>query len=91
MATIEVTKREISLKEKLANSKPVRWFKDHPDIGLTLLGGVLSIIGAGVKIAANKSEYEDNIFMTATDGDIYKVPVKKMKTVDSTKQPKKTE
>lgn len=89
MADIEVTKRKKSFWEKLTNSKPVVWFKEHPDIGLTLLGGVLSIVGAGVKIAANKSEYEDNLFVTGTDGGVYKVPVKKMKTVDTSKQPRK--
>ena len=91
MADIEVTKRKVSIKERIKNSKPVVYFKNHPDIGLTLLGGVLSIIGAGIKVAGSKSEYEDNIFVTSTDGNVYKVPVKKMKTVDSTKQPRKTE
>ena len=83
---LEVTKKKKSFKDWWNERKSVQWLKAHPDVSLTLLGGVLSIVGGCIKIAANKSEYEDNIFMTATDGDVYKVPVKKMKTVDSSKQ-----
>ena len=61
--------------------KIVQWFKAHPDAGLTLLGGVLSIAGAAVKIVASNKEYEDSVYFCTTDDEIYKLPAKQMKTV----------
>lgn len=68
--------------EKIKNWwKPKKeWFKNHPDVSLTLLGGGLSIIGGILKIIANDKEYEDNIFVAANDNSVYKIPAKKMKT-----------
>ena len=55
------------------------WCKDHPDVILTVAGGIASIVGGCIKLYANKSEYEDHLF-TQVDGQVYKLPAKEMKT-----------
>ena len=67
------------VKDWFGNCKT--WFKEHPDVGLTLLGGVLSIAGAAVKIIGDRKEYDDNMFIVDSNDDIYRIPAKKMKTV----------
>ena len=54
--------------------------KKHPDVILTVLGGIASLAGGILKVYANKTEYEDSLF-TTFDDDVYKVPAKRMKTV----------
>ena len=54
--------------------------KEHPDTVLSVIGGLASFAGAGLQIYANKTEYEDSAF-TEIDGETYKVPCKKMKTM----------
>ena len=76
---VESEKR--TFKDWLNDRKLVIWLKDHPDVSLTLLGGVLSIAGAAVKIAADRKEYDDSVFITASDDSVYKLPAKQMKTV----------
>lgn len=76
-----VDSEERTFKDWWNERKLVIWFKDHPDVSLTLLGGVLSIVGAAVKIAADRKEYDDSVFITASDNSVYKLPAKQMKTV----------
>ena len=76
-----VESEEKTFKDWWNERKFVIWFKEHPDVSLTLLGGVLSIAGAAVKIAADRKEYDDAIFITASDDSVYKLPAKQMKTV----------
>lgn len=74
-----------SFSEWWNERKIVQWFKAHPDASLTLLGGVLSIAGAAVKIMASNKEYEDAVYLTASDDQVYKVPCKGMKTIKQSK------
>ena len=51
----------------------------HPDICLTVLGGVFTLAGACINYATTQNEYKDNVYMT--DGeDVYKIPAKSMNT-----------
>ena len=51
--------------------------KQHPDILLTVVGGVFTLAGACINYATTKNEYKDNVYMT--DGeDVYKIPAKSM-------------
>ena len=70
-----------TFKDWWSERKAVIWLKDHPDVSLTLLGGVLSIVGAAVKIVGDRKEYDDSVFITASDDSVYKLPAKQMKTV----------
>lgn len=74
-----------TFKDWWNDRKSVKWLKDHPDVSLTLLGGVLSIIGAAVKIVGDRKEYDDSVFITASDDSVYKLPAKQMKTVKQQK------
>ena len=86
---VEVVEEKSKFAQWWDERKAVRWLRDHPDVSLTLLGGVLSIAGAVVKIVADRKEYDDSVFVTANDDEIYKIPVKRMKTIkksESTKE-----
>lgn len=51
----------------------------HPDVCLTVLGGLASLAGGCLKLYANKTEYEDYLY-TEVDDTVYKLPAKEMKT-----------
>ena len=76
---------EIVLEEKKGGIK--QWCKEHPDIVLTVIGGLFTLAGGIIKIIANKNEYEDHLF-TTVDDEIYKIPSKKMKTAKSLRKGK---
>jgi len=78
--TVNETEKK-SFKDWWNERKVVQWFHEHPDASLTLLGGVLSIVGAVAKIAASNKEYEDAVYLTASDDSVYKLPAKEMKTI----------
>lgn len=65
------------LKER--KDKVKKFCSEHPDVILTVVGGLASLAGGALKIYANKSEYEDYLYTTADD-EVYKLPAKKMKT-----------
>lgn len=79
-----------TFKQKLADkwTSVKKFCEDHPDVVLTLVGGIASIAGAGLRVYANKSEYEDYLY-TTVDNKIYKLPAKEMKTADKLQSPKK--
>lgn len=66
------------LKERKDKAK--EFCSTHPDVILTVFGGLASLAGGLLKIYANKTEFEDTAF-TTIDGETYKLPCKKMKTV----------
>lgn len=63
--------------------KAKKFCSDHPDVVLTVIGGVASIVGGCIKLYANKTEYEDYLYTTDGDGTVYKLPAKEMKTASS--------
>lgn len=65
------------IEEKTAKAKD--FCGKHPDVLLTLLGGVASVIGGCLKLYMSKTEYEDYIY-TTVDDEVYKIPAKEMKT-----------
>ena len=69
-----------TFKEWWNERKAVKYFKEHPDAGLYLLGGAFSLIGGACKIWAVKHEYDDKLFVGSTDGEVYSIPAKKMDT-----------
>ena len=71
-----------TLKERWNNWKPVKYFKEHPDIGLTVLGGALYCIGGVLKLYTQSHEYNDKVFVETVTGDICMLPAKKMETID---------
>lgn len=71
-----------TLKERWNEWKPVKYFKEHPDIGLYLLGGMCTLAGGIMKVWAVKHEYEDQLFVGSTEGEVYSIPAKKMDTAD---------
>ncbi len=49
----------------------------HPDIMLTVVGGVFTLAGACVNYMTTQNEYKDTVYMT--DGeDVYRIPAKSM-------------
>ena len=77
---VEVVEEE---EKKTLKQRFVAWCKEHPDVLLTVGGGIASIIGGCIKLYASKSEYEDNLF-TTVDDQVYKLPAKQMKTATYT-------
>lgn len=73
-------KEKKSLKERWEESKAHKFFKDHPDASLTLIGGLLSIIGGVIKLACYNKEYEESVYLTTQDDEIYKIPARPCKT-----------
>ena len=76
--------------------KVKNWFKEkwatvkdfcgaHPDVVLSILGGLFTLTGGALEIYANRTEYEDNVF-TTVDDKVYKIPCKKMKTCDKVRK-----
>ena len=83
---MEEEKVEVIVEEeekKTLKQRFVGWCKEHPDVILTVAGGIASIIGGCIKLYASKSEYEDNLF-TTVDDQVYKIPAKQMKTATYT-------
>ena len=74
-------KKSIKIWWEERKAKAKDFCKRHPDAVLCTIGGIASLLGGILKIWSNKTEYEDNVYVTLDDGDIYKVPSKKMKTV----------
>ena len=55
----------------------VDYFKQRPELTLTVLGGLFTVAGACINCYTVKNEYKDNVYMT--DGeDVYKIPAKSM-------------
>lgn len=73
-------------KERLSEKydKVKNFCSNHPDVCLTVLGGLASLAGGCLKLYANKTEYEDHVF-TEVDDTVYKIPAKKMKTAKKLK------
>ena len=65
------------LEEK--KSKAKEFCSNHPDVVWTVIGGFASLLGAGIKLYANKTEYDDYLY-TTVDDEVYKLPAKEMKT-----------
>lgn len=77
----EVVDWKTKVKAWWNERKIVKFCKEHPDTTLTLAGGLLTIIGGVVKIAVDKREYEDHVFVDVNDT-VYKLPAKEMKTIN---------
>lgn len=73
------------LKEK--KDKVKKFCSEHPDVVLTVVGGLASLAGGALKIYANKSEYEDYLYTISDEDHVYKVPAKRMKTASRTINP----
>ena len=78
------------MEEEILEVEKKNWFKDkkdkflefchnHPDIMLTVVGGVFTLAGACVNYATTVNEYKDSVYMTDGD-DVYKLPASKMNT-----------
>jgi len=65
--------------EEKKEGKFKAWCKKHPDVVLTVAGGLAGLVGGILKLWAVKSEYEDNLY-TTVDEEVYKIPARKMKT-----------
>ena len=57
----------------------VDFCKQHPDIVLTVIGGIASLAGGAMKLAASKNEYQDEVYMTDGD-DVYKLPARQVRS-----------
>ena len=68
--------KEISLfAEK--RDKVIEFFKSRPELVLTVVGGLFTILGACINCYTVKNEYKDQVYMT--DGeDVYRIPAKAM-------------
>ena len=75
----EVVEVKMGFKDKFLG-----FCRKHPDVVLTLVGGVASLAGGIIKIIAAINEYEDNVF-TTIDNEVYKIPAKHMKTATYTR------
>lgn len=63
----------ISVKKQ----KVVDYFKSRPELTLTVVGGLFTVIGACINCYTVKNEYKDQVYMTDGD-DVYKIPAKAM-------------
>ena len=72
----------------MEEEKKVNWFvekknkfiefcKARPELTLTVLGGLFTVIGAGINCYTVKNEYKDSVYMTDGD-DVYRLPAKQM-------------
>ena len=58
-------------------NKFVNFFKDRPELALTVVGGLFTVVGACINCYTVKNEYKDSVYMT--DGeDVYRLPAKQM-------------
>lgn len=55
----------------------VSFCKQHPEGVLTVVGGLFTVAAGALKLIANKTEYEDNVYMIQNDK-VYKLPAKEM-------------
>ena len=60
--------------------KVVQFCKDHPDVILSVIGGIASVTGGCIKLYLSKTEYDDYIYTTTIDNEIYKLPAKPVKS-----------
>lgn len=78
------------IKDEVVEVEEVSWFKrkknqfvdfckQHPDIVLTVVGGLASLVGGAMKLVASKNEYQDEVYMTDGD-DVYKLPARQVKS-----------
>lgn len=58
--------------------------KDHADTVVTLAAAVLTVVGSCIYSAATKRGVDDYLY-TETDDEVYRIPVKKCKTIKSDK------
>lgn len=75
---------------KETKEKVLNFCKEHPDVILTVAGGLMSVAGGALKIYANKTEYEDCIYTISDKDNVYKVPAKKMNTASRYDKPSET-
>lgn len=61
-------------------NKVVKFCEDHPDVILTVIGGLASLAGGCIKLYCSKTEYEDYVYTVTTDDEIYKIPAKPVKS-----------
>lgn len=61
-------------------NKVVKFCEDHPDVILTVVGGIASLAGGCIKLYCSKTEYEDHCY-SMIDDKVYKIPCKEMKTM----------
>lgn len=67
-------------------NKFIEFFKSRPELTLTVIGGLFTVLGACINYCTVKNEYKDQVYMT--DGeDVYRIPAKamnskKLKTVN---------
>lgn len=74
-------------KQKLSEKvdKVKNFCSNHPDVVLTVLGGLASLAGGCIKLYTSKTEYEDYLY-TEVDDTVYKLPAKEMKTAKKLKK-----
>ena len=58
-------------------SQVVNYFRQRPELTLTMLGGLFTVVAAGINCYTVKNEYRDSVYMTDGD-DVYKIPAKSM-------------
>ena len=76
--------RYLSLKETIERSEFVKFVKTNPQAQVTLLAGTLAVVGGGLKLAANTHEFDNELFTTSTDGNVYRIKAKKCPTIIGT-------
>ena len=80
----------IEAEEKVTFKTKIKNFcSNHPDVVLTVVGGFASILGGCLKLYANKSDYDDYLYTSLDDGNIYKLPAKQMKSANKFRKTKK--
>ena len=79
-------------REKISNwwnsKKFVIWCKQNPGSVVTIFGGICTVLGGVLNIINNRTEYRDNVFIKTTDGEVVKVPARKMRTAKRLEEPK---
>lgn len=72
--------KKLTWKDKIKETKIYKLCKNHPDATLTFAGGILTIVGGLIKLACYNKEYEESIYITTQDDEIYKLPARPCKT-----------
>ena len=77
---MEEEKKELSLGEKIKQSKFGVWCKEHSGEIITVFGGVCTVAGAVISLCTKKYEENDYVYTTSADGDVYRLKAKRMPT-----------
>ena len=74
--------RVLTLRETIERNAVVQHLKTHPEARITLYGGVLALVGGGLKLYADKTRFDRVVYSAGSDNQIYEIPARKCPTIE---------